>query len=92
MKFKGGDEEALSPSTKHLGCDKSISVFNRVEKLFACVEIVISMDEEAENTVLAQRNCQSGNKWTPTQSLRRLIRNIYGAINIETIIVVLTEL
>lgn len=31
-----GGEEALSKSAKHSSCDKSISVFNRVEK--KCVE------------------------------------------------------
>lgn len=35
-------------STEHLSCDKSISVFNRVEK--KCVEGVKPMDERAGKT------------------------------------------
>lgn len=45
-----GGEEAPSKSAKHLSCDKSISVFSRVEKMCACVEGVKPMDEEAEST------------------------------------------
>lgn len=46
----GVGEEASWKSAKHLSCDKSISVFNRVEKMCACMEGVKPMDERAENT------------------------------------------